>query len=167
MLADGREVILKVRETKETGQDAQAPPGIYDPSTRKYVDPSDADALIDLFARMDNYAREAYRTKQDAAHALAELTEGDAKTRRVKGNRRSAKVTMQDDGWDQSMLQEAWNSYPQHRNECLKIGAIKVKKREFNKLVNTTGKKDFEQFKAMVKQANQGPRGTPRITVEE
>lgn len=157
---------------KQSAVAPQAPtpeesPGIFDPSVAKYISPEDPDELIDAFERMDRYYREAARIRKELVLAIAALTEGDAKTRRVRGQRRRAKVTIASDSWDQSMLMEAWNSYPKFRDGVLKIASIRVGLREYKKIAGESGPKDFEMFRDMLTRANLGSTGTPRVTVEE
>lgn len=157
---------ISTKQSAPQAPEDQAP-GIFDPSVGDYIDPEDPDALVNAYERMDRYYREASRLRKEIALALLALTEGEKKTRRVRGKTRRAKVTLAADSWDQSMLLEAWNAYPRYRDGVLKIGSIRVALREYAKLSNETGPKDFEQFRNMVTQANLGPTGTPRITIEE
>lgn len=73
---------------------------------------------------------------------------------------------MPDDGWEQSVLKEAWNSFPGLREQALRIASISVQKREFTKMPNENGPAEFVTFRDMVKSANKGPSGSPTITVE-
>ena len=127
----------------------------------------DIDGLIDLYEQLDGIDKRIYGTKIRIRDALAKMTEGDAKTRRVKGKRRTAKITMPDDGWEQSILKEAWNSFPDYAEDVLAIASLRVKLREYKKLVNTSGDASFTTFRDMVTSANRGPIGTPTISIEE
>jgi hypothetical protein len=141
-------------------------PEIECPLTGELVSVRDVDSLIDLYERCKIAGDRLYAVRQAAQRALHDLCEGDAKTRRVRGRRRQAKVETPSDGWDQSILKEAWNSFPALRDEVLKIDSIGVKLREFKKLVNTAGDDAFTTFRDMVSSANRGPSGTPAVTVE-
>lgn len=141
--------------------------GVFDPGRKVYVDTTDVDGLIGLYERADAQYKKALDVRRQCAHALEVLTEGDARTRRVRGETREAQVVQPDDYWDQSMLFEAWNSYPKFRDEMLKIATLRVRLRIFKKAVNTSGPPDFEQFRNMVAAANKGPSGTPRIVIEK
>lgn len=140
--------------------------GIINPLTGEIVSRQDADGLIDVFDQIKAVNDRLYAVKLELQHALYALTTGDAKTRRVQGKRRKAKVERPDDGFDQSILKEVWNSYPDLRDQVLKIDAIGVKKREYDKLINTSGDPSIECFRDMISKANRGPSGTPRVTVE-
>jgi hypothetical protein len=156
----------------ERRTDPSAPAGpvmpaeIECPLTGEIVRLSDADGLIDLFERVKRTGDICYAVQMKCREALAAMSEGDTKTRRVRGRRRLAKITMPDDAWENSLLMEAFNSYPQYRDQCLRIERIKVMLRDYKKVVGTAGPPDFEQFRNMVSKANRGPCGTPVVTVE-
>ena len=142
-------------------------PEILDPTTGELVPAGDIDQLIEAFERIKLADAAIYKAKREVQIALADLTEGKAKTRRVRGRRRRAKVEMPDSSWDQSILKEAFNSYPQFRDQCLAIASIRVRKREYQKVRNEAGPADFMQFRNMLTQAEGPPTGTPRVTIEE
>lgn len=137
------------------------------PVTGEVVDETDADALIDCLDRIQKRAREIYAAKELVVLALACMTEGDAKTRRVEGRRRKAKITMPSDSWDQSILKEVWNAYPDHRDRFLRLGTVAVNLREWKKLQNTTAPKDVDQIKKMLDRANRGATGNPSVRIEQ
>jgi hypothetical protein len=136
------------------------------PLTGEIVSLDDIDGMIDLYENLKEKSDAAYACLIALRVALAKKTEGDARTRRIRGKRRAAKIEIPADSWDQSLLKESWNSYPQYRDQVLKIDTIGVQIREFKKIVNTSGPADFEQFRNMVTQANRGPTGTPTVKVE-
>ncbi len=136
-------------------------------SPGEFVSVLDIDGLIDMYEQLDSADKRIYGAKLRIREALAGLTEGDAKTRRVKGKRRTAKITMPDDGWEQSILKEAWNSFPDYAEDVLAIAALRVKLREYKKLVNTSGDASFTTFRDMITNANRGPTGTPTVSIEE
>lgn len=144
---------------------------ILDPITGELVDVNDADSLIDAYQRLDAHDKEVYAAKRAIKLAIAALTTGEAKTRRVRGESgRNAVVTMPDDSWDQSKLKEAWNSYPKFRDEFLAISELRVQMREFKKTLNTSSSDEaFSQFQKMLIAANKGPSpgATPSVKIEE
>jgi hypothetical protein len=145
----------------------EVPVELVDPTTGEILDLADADTLISSFERVSIQANVFWEAKRKIAHAIAKLTEGEAKTRRVRGKERGAKVEMPDDAWVQSILKEVWNAYPKLRDDYLRIESVGVKLREWKKLKETSGEPDLEQLKKMLAQANMGPTGTPRVTVEK
>jgi hypothetical protein len=140
---------------------------ITDPTTNERIPVEDIDRLIALYEKMDGYKQRATTALYEVRDALFRQTKEDKVTRRIRGKERTAVLTLPNESWDQSILLEAWNSYPNIRDEILKIGAIKVKKREYNKMVGTYGDKAFEQFKGMVQRACKGRVGMPRIKIEK
>lgn len=150
---------------------AQPPPDlpgleIECPLTGEIIEPNDVDGLIDCYERLKLKNDQIYAVLLKIRLALAAQTEGDAKTRRVQGRRRRAVVEMPSESWEQSILKEAFNSFPQYRDQVLKIDTIGVKLREYKKLVNTSGPPDLTTFRDMVARANRGQTGTPTVKVE-
>jgi hypothetical protein len=131
------------------------------------LDPANIDQLIDVYEQATAVANEAYAIQRWIRQRALELTHGDAKTRRLVGRRRKAKLTMPDDAWDQGRLKEAFNSFPQYRDDVLAIASLRVRLREFKKLANSSGEPSFNLFRDMVVAANNGPQGLPRLAVEE
>lgn len=139
---------------------------LIDPLTGEVLDRDDIDGLISAYARLKSVNDRCYAVLLELRRILASKTEGDAKVRRVRGRSRVAKVEFPSDSWDQSLLKEAFNAYPQHRDSVLKIDSIGVMLREYRKLVNSSGEPDFNSFRDMVTKANRGQTGTPTVTVE-
>jgi hypothetical protein len=133
----------------------------------RWVDLGDADALIGLYEKLDLFDKRVYTTKLRIREQLVQLSEGDAKTRRVRGLNRVAVLSMPDDSWDQSILREAWNSYPDLADEMLAISSLRVKMREYKKAVNTAGTPAFNTFRDMLTSANRGPTGTATVKIEK
>lgn len=133
----------------------------------RVIENDDADSLIDAYEQAKEAAEIIAQWQRKLRESLASLSEGDTKTRRVRGKRRVAKVVTPDNSWDQSILREAWNSYPHLRDEMLKIGTLNVKAREYKKAVNTSGPDDFNQFVGMLKDAERPATGLPTVTIEK
>lgn len=147
----------------------QPPQALVCPVTGEIVNTTDPDALIDALetARVHEAAMTHFKRQLSFALVCLMPADSDAKTRRVRGSRRRAKITMPDDSWDNSTLKTAWNDYPHLREQYLRIGRIDVQLREYKKLVNESGPQDFEAFKKIILSANRGPTATPTITIEE
>ena len=143
------------------------PKAIQDPSTGEWIALNDVDGLIGFYERMDLYYHRSQALRREIAQALLELTTGDTKTRRLRGQNKQVKIELPSDSWEQGKLMEAWNSYPKYRDELLRVTGFRVLLTAYNKAVNTTGTPDFMQFVKMVTEANRGPVGSPRIVVEE
>lgn len=137
------------------------------PLTGQIAGPKDTDGLIDLYERLKEKNDQIYSTLVRIRMALSELTEGAAVTRRVKGKRRQAKVTMPDVSFEQSILKELWNSHPQLAKDYLKISTLSVVMAEYKKLINTASQeKDFVFFRDAMTKAERGRVGTPSVAVE-
>lgn len=148
-----------------------APGYILDPITGEILDPADAtyiDDLIDSYERISALDSKLYAAKCAIRQALADRTEGDAKTRRVAGKRRLVKLEFPGDKFEQSILKEAWQSYPQFRDEYLRIAEIAPKLREVKKLENLSGDESLCCFRDIVLSANKGNGGAlPTVKIEK
>ena len=141
---------------------------IRNPLSGETIDATDIDGMIDAYEGLKMVNDSCYAAMTRIREALAALTEGDAVTRRVRGKRRQATVTMPDIKWDQSQVKEVWNAYPALRESFLKIGEINVVMKEYKKLVNmTSDQPDFTCFRDMLTAANRGRVGTPTIKIEK
>jgi hypothetical protein len=130
------------------------------------IDLTSPDELIDAFERIDRLQKEASSFKLQLINAITALSKGPTKTRRVRGERRRAKIEMPSDYWDQGVLKKVWKKYPKYREEALAIDRLRVRKREFEKILAMTGPLEWEAFRNLIAGANQGPSGNPRVTVE-
>lgn len=137
--------------------------------TNVCIDNSDPDSLIEAYAAYKEASDLIYSNLVNIRMRLAAMTEGQstAKTRRIQGKRRRAKLEMPSDGWDQSILKEAWNSFPQLRDQCLKIDTVGVKAREWKKLAETSGAPEVETFRNIIASAVKPPTGAPTVTIEQ
>lgn len=133
------------------------------------VDLHDADALISAYEKIDKIDSQVYAVKAQLKQALGALTEGDKKTRRVAGRTRVAVITMPSGSWNNSKLKEAWNAYPQLRDQYLRIDSVAVKAVEFNKTKSmaVVDNPPLETFIAMVAAAEQPPSGNPSVKIEK
>lgn len=140
---------------------------LVDLATGEVISLDDPDALCESYRRLSENIGRLSELKKKIALAIDELADGKEKTQYVRGRRLRAKVVKADDSWEQSVLKEAWNSYPKLRDEFLAIAALRVKKRAWNKLLKSKCPKELEGFRAVVEKANRGPRGSSKITVED
>jgi hypothetical protein len=127
------------------------------------------DELIDSYQHYDDVEKEARNARVQIAAALAARSpqSGGCRTARVRGDRRRVKIEFPEDSWDQSRLKEAYYAYPQFRDEFLTIASIRVRLREYGKVVRESGPEAFETFKGMLVAANRGAKGLPRIVIEQ
>jgi hypothetical protein len=142
---------------------------LIDPVTGEIVDTGDLDQLADAFERVRDIEKKLGASKAMIVAAMTAMVSSDVTTRtvRVRGQRRRVKIELPDDSWDQSRLREAYDNYPQFRAEFLQIAEFRVRLRELRKSAAESGPKEFEDFKSLLRKANLGTRGIPRVTIEE
>lgn len=136
----------------------------------KNLDAMSVDELVGVYSWHDAAEKEHRAQRMILAAKIASLsprTEDGCKTTRVRGETQRVTIEWPDDSWDQSLLKEAWYCYPQFRDEFLVIATLRVKLREFKKMLHEVGSPEYETFKRMVREACVGPRGTPRIVIEK
>jgi hypothetical protein len=144
------------------------PNEITDPMTGEIFDVRDIDSLISLYERRKVVNDQIYSVLVRIRLALANLTEGDAVTRRVRGKKRSAKIKMPDVSFEQAVLKELWNSHQKLALEYLKIETVGVRMKEYKKLVGTSSTEpDFIFFRDALTRAERGRVGTPSLTIEQ
>lgn len=144
------------------------PTEIQCPLTGEMVSLSDVDGLIDLYERVDAFDKKLYAVKLAVRHMLGQMVvDCESKTRYVQGRRRKGKLTLPDETWDNSILKEAWFSFPKLASIYLRISEIKPNLREVKKLLKTSGDKSVEVFRDMVARARREPSGEPTLKIEE
>jgi hypothetical protein len=141
---------------------------LIDPVTGECVPAGDVDALISAYERLKRLEGQLATYKQHLQYALASCANGaGGRTQRVVGRKRRARIAWPGDAWDQAILRRAWHDFPSYRDEFLRIEQIGVRVRAWTKAEAEAGPPDLQAFKARVRAANLGPRGAPRITIEE
>lgn len=140
---------------------------VMNPLNGEVVELNDVDGLIDMLERLDEVNKNIYATMMRIRETLFGMTEGDAKTRRVRGERRSIKFTCPAESFTQADLKALWEAYPDLRDQYLKIAEIGVQLREYKKLVGTSGGERFTEFRDKLTKANRGIVGTPSFEIEK
>lgn len=141
---------------------------LTDPLTGEIVDPKDVDQLAEALQRCSAELDRLHRWHWVLRKHIAEhAPDSDTKTRRVRGRRYRLVLTYPDSCWDQSILKEAWNAYPQYRDQLLRIERIAVKKRELRKARNESGPPDWELFRKMILDAERPSNAPPTVKIEE
>jgi hypothetical protein len=127
------------------------------------------DELITAYQVHAAAEKAAHQAKVQIAARLAMLAPqvDNCRTVRIRGQRLRARIEYPDDAWDQSKLKECWHAFPRFRDEYLTISTLRVRLREYAKGIRTTGPADYATFLGILKDANRGPVGLPRITIEE
>lgn len=139
----------------------------YDPVKNVTIPVNDHDAMIDAWERIDRLCAKLNSHRMKLRLELWNRTTGNAKTRRLRGHRRVAKLVEADDNLDQKKLKDANSNFPEFAEEFLRIERLAIKKREFKKAKETEGTERFNQFRELVKSAVGKPTGLPKITIEE
>ncbi len=140
---------------------------IMNPFTGEITQVDDIDGLITLYEGLDRVNKQAYAVMVRVRELLASKTEGEARTRRIYGERRKAKLEFPSESFTQSELKTLWEEYPDLRDEALKIESIGVKLREYKKLVNASGGERLNAFRDALSRACRGCVGTPTLKIEE
>ena len=140
---------------------------ILDPITGELMSPTDINALLDSYERLDREDRRIVAAKMLIRAAIGDLAVLPQKTQRLRGVRLTAVVERPDSTWDQSQLRAAWAQFPELRDEVLRIESLGVKRREFAKWRATTGDKSFADLTQMIAQAERPATGPPRVRIEE
>ena len=149
---------------------ATAEPGeVFDPCTGELVSTDDIDGLADLLIRCRERRDYLYVAIHEAERAIVAKAPADdgPKTKRVKGKTKTLKIEHPSAAWDSGKLREAWEAYPDFRDEYLAISSIKPRIREVKKLKETSGEPPFLQFRSMVCGAEKAPTASARITIEK
>lgn len=131
------------------------------------VDRELTDSLIDAFEKLELISKIATDRLREIRKCLADQCEGDGVTRRIRGDRRQAKVTLSNVYWDQPTLKRVFEQFPDLRDQCLRVDSVGVKAREFNKIKVTAGPERFEEFRDQIAKAELGRIGVPSVHIEK
>lgn len=140
---------------------------VVDLLSGEIIDTSTTDGLITALERVNSLDAQVYAAKLAIKQAIALKAQGGTKTQRVAGETRIAKVEFPSDKWNTSALKDAWEKFPQFRGDYLRIAKVDPQLREVKKLAETYGTPELEEFKKVVLGANEGPSGSPTITIEK
>lgn len=141
---------------------------LMNPLTGALVKMDDIDSLILACDEAKRQLDDLKSFEDTLRRVIGERATGTTKTRRIRGKQLVAKVEMPDDTWDNSILKEAWNSYPDLRDEFLRISTVGVKLTEFKKMAGTTSDDPkFNTLRKMIESAKRAATGAPRVTIEK
>lgn len=142
---------------------------LMNPVTGVLVNIDDIDSLILGCDECKKLLAELKTFDQTLREIAWSKTQGEAKTRRLKGKQYQAKVVQGDRYPVSAILKETWNAYPQFRDGYLKIGSINLQMREVGKLKSMTSDDPaFKQFKGMIEDAiEKGTDGLPTVSIEK
>jgi len=132
------------------------------------VSADDVDGMWEMYSQLSAIDKQIYAVLCKIRRAVGALTEGTAKTRRVKGKQYTVKVEMPDEKWNSAALKQAWHMFPQYRDKYLRIAKVDPQLREVRKLANMVStEEDWNSFRDMITGAKEEASGDPRITIEE
>ena len=97
---------------------------------------------------------------------LANMTTGDAKTRRLVGEMVKLKIEMPSDMWQQSVLKTLWVDDVEMSSIYLRVDRLAPNLREVKKLENASGNARFAEYKRRLLSARQASTSLPVVTVE-
>lgn len=140
--------------------------GITDPTTGEVIDPRNVDQMVEAYARLDALHREVGEALRSIRSALGELSNGDARTRRVRGDHHRVRLEMPDPTWDQKKLRQAWDEFPKLAQEFIRIAQFAPKLREVKKAENESGSPEFTSFRDLLMSAKEPSTAPPRVYLE-
>ncbi len=164
---DGASVRPPITPTAVSEPPADEVPEIECPLTGEQMPINDIDALAMSYSRITDHINRVDATRQRIRQVFAmQAAEQTTKTRRVLGRDAVVKLTMPDDSWDNGILKEAWNDFPDQRDRILRIERIAVQKREYAKVKDATGDDAMTALLGMVSDARRESTALPSVTIE-
>ena len=140
---------------------------VIHPITGELIDTSSVDRMAEAWESIQKVMADLSAVAAQIRYRLGQMSTGETKTRRVRGDRCRMRIEMPSDKWDSAALRELWITCPYYAIRYLRIGEIVPIMAEIQKLKNETGDAMFMKFREAVLNANRGPHGLPRITIEE
>ena len=89
------------------------------------------------------------------------------KTSRVITDKFAIKVVRPNETWDQSVLKNAWKSWPPAQKTYLRIATLAPNLVEIKKLEKSTGDDDFMQWREALLAARKPSNSPPTCTIED
>lgn len=142
---------------------------IFDPKTEKDIDPEDTDALISAIEHWDAMIARSIGIKRRIEDILiAKVSDLKTKTRRVRGEKRTAIVTMPDDYQDVATLRKIVEDkrYKVIWPQLIRVSGYAIKMREYKTALNTKGTDEWNEYRDRVKSALRDPTARPRVKIE-
>lgn len=144
---------------------------LFNLSTGKEIDAKDADALIDGLELVERHIEQAIAQREVFRDAIRALAPKDVKTktRRVRGERRCAKIEMPGEDQDNATLR-AIATDPEYRliwPQLIRVQSYAIKMREFKKAKATKGTEVWNKYRDRVAKAIKPSTSKPRVKIEE
>lgn len=141
---------------------------VMNPLDGELISRTDVDGLCELMLKLEPLSKKLYAALCEIRRSLADLSEGDAATRRVRGKQHIAKIELPAVKFEQSVLKALWESHPELAHEFMRIDSIGVKMTEYKKLEGTASDDPaFIYFRDTMTNANQGRQGLPTVKIEK
>ncbi len=155
-------------EVALSATDSVGHPLLFNPETGKRLDPDDPDALIDALEIVKRNLSMCFDHKGAIEEALfARVSKLTTKTRRVKGDRRVARIEMPDRKQDSARLKVIVEKYKVIWPQFIRVATYSIKMREFKKALNTEGNETWNDYRDAVKTAILEPTAKPMVIIEE
>jgi len=123
------------------------------------------DDLIDAFENLTEEKRQVEAELRVIKDALYSLCKGEAVTQHVRGERRKCRVIKPKRCWDQRILRDAWDEFPEERNELLRIRALSVQVRPLGVAMRTSGPESWTAFRNAVVDAEAPSDRSPAVKI--
>ncbi len=137
------------------------------PVSGEIVDGDDIDGLLAMFQRIQRVRDTMESQLRDLKAHLWNMTTSENKTRYLMGQRLEAKLQEPRASWDQSLLKELWNSFPDLALRYMRISTLSPNLREVDAMRRADGNPQFEGFKKIFLSAERPPTSWPIVTVKE
>lgn len=149
-------------------QEPLPPQEILDPTSGELIQPTDVDGLIALYGKLKERSDAIKVMQYQIREALAAMTTGETKTRRVEGAAHAGKLEWPSDEWDDAELLRLYREWPELRDRWLTIKKVGVKAVEFKKaLAMNSTEPGVNEFRDAIAACKLKPKATaPTLTVE-
>ena len=131
------------------------------------ADVMDVDQLCEMLVKVQEEKGRLQACEWELRSALAMLTDGDAKTRKVVGSKYRATVTWPPDRWNQATLAELYATDINRSWNYIAVGSYKPQLKNIGRMEATSGNAEFEEFKSVLLNARQRATSPPSVKVDE
>lgn len=137
------------------------------PFTWVEVDSTDVDKICDAYLEVKQEIEKLRAFEYALRFRLEAMTDSDAKTRRVFGDKYEVKLTMPDDYWSQTTFKECVKQFPQMSETYLRISAYAPNLKEVKKLENASGSEEFMRFKSLLLSGRSESNSPASVSISE
>src|SRR5262245_37265124 len=141
-------------------------PTVTHPLTGDTAETSDLDALARLYSANLDLLLKLRALDYNLRLAIAQLAQGEGRTRRAVGKDVIVRVETPGPDWDQATLKSLWQAGGVWAEKLLRVSQVAVNQTELNKLDQAGGTPEFIDFMAHLKSARRPASAPPRVVVE-